>query len=149
MLVHLLIHKNHLPNKPLLQKLTAAGTYCLLLGLFFEAYEGGIKKIFLLIVIILLLADLHFCTNFLAVLPAISVGKPIHRFFVLTGQNPMMAYVSGTLLLLPIMKITGLYAYWSAMNNNIFMGCMKGIIYTLFVCLFTFPFTKKGLVWKT
>lgn len=150
MLVHLLIHKNHLPNKPLLQKLTAAGTYCLLLGLFFEAYEGGIKKDFSTYSYYFVTSGLaFFALIVLAVLPSFSVGKPIHRFFVLTGQNSMMAYVSGTLLLLPIMKITGLYAYWSAMNNNIFMGCMKGIIYTLFVCLFTFPFTKKGLVWKT
>ena len=149
-LANLLIYKNQLPNKLLLQKLTAAGSYCLLLGLFFESYEGGIKKDFSTYSYYFVTSGLaFFALIILAILSSLSFSKPVHRFFVLTGQNPMMAYVLGALLLLPIMKITGLYTYWNAMNSSAFMGFLKGFVYTMVVCLVTIPFTKKGLVWKT
>jgi hypothetical protein len=61
----------------------------------------------------------------------------------------MMAYVLGALLLIPFMKLTGLYPYWNSMNTNWFLGFMKGFVFTFIACGITIPFTKKGLTWKT
>jgi len=85
----------------------------------------------------------------LAALQALPIGKNIHRFFVLTGQNPMMAYVSGSLLLMPIMHLTDINTYWDAMNSNSMLGFLKGFSFTMIVCLITIPFTKKGMIWKS
>lgn len=61
----------------------------------------------------------------------------------------MMAYVSGSLLVLPLLQLTGIYDVWSAMNHNAGMGFLKGLIFTLIACGITIPFTKKGMIWKS
>ena len=146
----LIINKNALPNQSLIKKLFIAGSYSLFLGLFFEAYEGGIKKDFSTYSYYFVTSGLAFLIYIpIAYLQTLFFGKPVHRFFVLVGQNPMMAYVSGNLLLIPLLHIFGVYGFWNGMNGNAFLGFSKGFIFTLAVCFFTIPFTKKGLVWKT
>ncbi|MEI2709853.1 MAG: hypothetical protein V9E96_12725 [Chitinophagaceae bacterium] len=61
----------------------------------------------------------------------------------------MIAYVTGSLLLLPILSITQTKVYWEAMNQNVLMGCLKGILFTAIVSLITVWFTKKQWFWKT
>jgi predicted acyltransferase len=120
------------------------------LGLSFEAYEGGIKKDFSTYSYYFVTVGLAFFSFIvLAVLQSLTIAKPIHRFMVLSGQNPMMAYVSGSLLLLPIMHLTGVIDYWNGMNGSFFSGFLKGLLFTILACGVTFPFTKKGMVWKS
>lgn len=149
-LIHFLSFKNFSQQEKFLKNSLQAASYFLLLGLFFEAFESGIKKdpstysyyfvtagfaFFSLIVITLLIQH--------------SWLKGILHFFTLVGQNPMMAYVLGALFLIPLLKLTGLYYYWNSMNTSWFFGFMKGFIFTIIVCGITVPFTKKGLIWKT
>jgi hypothetical protein len=61
----------------------------------------------------------------------------------------MMAYISGSLFLLPIMHLTGIIHHWNEMNDSFFAGFLKGLIFTLVACGITIPFTKKGMVWKS
>jgi predicted acyltransferase len=149
-MVYFLIHKTVLNNKKLLEHFFYAGTFSLLLGLSFESYEGGIKKDVSTYSYYFVTVGLAFFSFLvLAILQAIPIFKPIHRFMSLSGQNPMMAYVSGSLLLLPLMHLVGIYDNWNSMNTNFFMGFMKGLLFTLVSCSITIPFTKKGFIWKS
>jgi predicted acyltransferase len=144
------LKKMTLSNKALIEQFFYAGAFALLLGLSFEAYEGGIKKDFSTYSYYFVTVGLAFFSFIvLALVQSLTIAKPIHRFFVLSGQNPMMAYVSGSLLLLPLMHLTGLIHYWDEMNSNFFWGFLKGLLFTLVACGITIPFTKKGMVWKS
>lgn len=143
-------NKMILSNKKIVEQFFYAGVFALLLGLSFEAFEGGIKKDFSTYSYYFVTVGLAFFSLIvLAALQALPIGKNIHHFFVLTGQNPMMAYVSGSLLLMPIMHLTGINTYWDAMNSNSMLGFLKGFSFTMIVCLITIPFTKKGMIWKS
>ena len=143
-------NKMILSNKKIVEQFFYAGVFALLLGLSFEAFEGGIKKDFSTYSYYFVTVGLAFFSLIvLAALQALPIGKNIHRFFVLTGQNPMMAYVSGSLLLMPIMHLTDINTYWDAMNSNSMLGFLKGFSFTMIVCLITIPFTKKGMIWKS
>lgn len=139
-----------LSNKTLIEQFFYAGAFSLLLGLAFEAYEGGIKKDFSTYSYYFVTVGLAFFSFIvLAVLQSFTIVKPVHRFMVLSGQNPMMAYVSGSLLLLPLMHLTGVIHYWNGMNGSFFIGFLKGLLFTIVACGVTIPFTKKGMVWKS
>ncbi len=145
-----LFNKISISNKKIVEQFFYAGAFALLLGLSFEAYEGGIKKDFSTYSYYFVTVGLAFFSLIgLAALHTIPLGKNAHRFFVLTGQNPMMAYVSGSLLLMPIMHLTGISNYWDAMNCNATLAFLKGFSFTMIVCLISIPFTKKGLIWKS
>ena len=127
-----------------------AGSYLLLLGLFFEAYEGGIRK------------DpstysYYFVTGGLAFFSLVVftvMGKrkylvPAARLFALNGRNPMVAYVAGNLLILPLLGLTGLKDAWDGMRQDAFMGLMKGVLFTAAVSAVTIFFTKRKWFWKS
>jgi hypothetical protein len=133
-----------------LRRLFMAGAYLLLLGLSFESFEGGIKKdpstysyyfvcsglAFIMLLVFEGLRDMRFISR------AVS-------FLSIQGQNPMVAYVAGSLLLLPLMNITGIKPYWDSMNQNAWMGFAKGVIFTGLVALITYLFVKRRWFWRT
>jgi predicted acyltransferase len=126
------------------------GFYLLLLGLFFEAYEGGIKKDSSTY-------SYYFVTSGLAFLSLVvfdsltsfSFTKSIIHFFATNGKNPMVAYVTGSLVLLPILSLTNTKTLYDAMNTNVFIGFLKGVLFTGFVSLITIFFVKQKWFWKT
>lgn len=148
-LVYVLIKKIY-NEQSVVSRFFKLGAYCLLLGLALEAYEGGIKKDSSTY-------SYYFVTSGLAffgyiVIDAFSTVpwlKGVYDFFCKCGGNPMMAYVSGGLLVLPLLQLTGVYHIWSAMNQNAWLGFLKGLIFTLVACGITIPFTKKGMIWKS
>ena len=131
-------------------KLVAAGTYLLLLGLFFEAYEGGIKKDHSTYSYYFVSSGLAFfslvCFTVMAKRKYVSF---LSEYFSLNGKNPMVAYVAGSLLLLPLMYLTNIKQFWDAMNQNAFMGFAKGLVFTGIVSLVTILFVKRRWFWKT
>jgi predicted acyltransferase len=141
--------KKYLQNE-ILQKFWSAGFYLLLLGLAFEAYEGGIKK------------DpstysYYFVTSGLAFfmligfygLQLIKPGTAITNYLRLNGRNPMVAYVAGNLLLTPLMHLTGVIDVFNNMNTSPWIGFLRGILFTGIVSLITIFFTKRKWFWKT
>ncbi|MBA4259416.1 MAG: DUF5009 domain-containing protein [Chitinophaga sp.] len=149
-LIHFIFSRSFIKLEVFLKNCLQAASYCLLLGLFFEAFEGGIKKDPSTYSYYFVTAGFSFFSLIIFTLIAqYSWLKSILNFFTLVGQNPMMAYVLGALLLIPFMKLTGLYPYWNSMNTNWFLGFMKGFVFTIIACGITIPFTKKGLIWKT
>lgn len=139
-----------LANSNLYKQLLQAGAYLLLLGLLMEGYEGGIKK------------DpstysYYFVSSGLAFFTLISFSVMTKRRFFSSlstylsqnGKNPMVAYVAGNLLLLPLLQLTQAKPYWDAMNQNFLMGLMKGVLFTAIVSLITIFFVKRKWFWKT
>jgi predicted acyltransferase len=134
----------------LLTSLFRWGTFWLLLGFFFEAYEGGIKKDRATV-------SYYFVTSGLAVYCYIAFSIIADRFrksapialLVDNGKNPMIAYVAGNVLILPILSLTSLNLLLNAMVVSPWLGFLKGVIFTLLVAFVTQFFTKKGLFWRT
>jgi len=135
---------------PQVQKFLQAGTYLLLLGLFFEAYEGGIKK------------DpstysYYFVTSGLAFFMMIAlyscqfnrIGNVLVDYLGWNGKNPMVAYVTGNLILIPLLHLSGAMQVYRAMQTQQLSGFLSGIIFTGIVSVVTVFFTRKGWLWKT
>ena len=130
-------------------RLAQAGVYALLLGLALEALEGGIRKdsstfsyygvttgLAFLSLIILRFADAHFA------------GAKVTGFLAAQGRNPLLAYVAGSLVLLPLLRLSGLHAHWAALNWHWSVGTFKGLVFTGLVAVFTWWLTKRGWIWK-
>lgn len=134
----------------LYKQLSNAGMYLLLLGLFFEAYEGGIKKDSSTYSYYFVTSGLAFFTLIaFSVMAKRSFLSSVSTYLSLNGKNPMVAYVAGNLVLLPLLQLTQTKTYWDAMNQNFFIGLMKGVLFTGVVSLITIFFVKRKWFWKT
>ncbi|MCS2715621.1 DUF5009 domain-containing protein [Bacteroides thetaiotaomicron] len=131
-------------------KLFRAGTYLILLGLAFEAYEGGIRKDPSTYSYYFLASGLAFMAMI-----AFSIMCDIYSWSRLTrpleyaGQNPMIAYVSTQLVVLPLLNLAGLGTYLSYLDQNAWLGFLRGIIVTSLALLITILFTKLKCFWRT
>ncbi len=133
-----------------LKRLVNSGVYLLMLGLFFEAFQGGIKKDpsgYSYYFVTTGLA--FFCLSFLLVVEKERFFGRIVGYLSLNGKNPMIAYTAGNLLVLPLLKIAGLYPKFNALTGNAFQGLLRGIIFTLIVSIITVFFTRKKIYWKS
>lgn len=131
-------------------KLFVGGAYLLMLGLFFEAYEGGIRK-----------DDstysYYFVTTGLAFMAmiAFSILCDIYQYRKLTrplemaGQNPMIAYVATNLVVMPILNLIGVASFLSYFQQNAWLGFLRGVIITSLAALIAIGFTKIKWFWRT
>jgi Domain of unknown function (DUF5009) len=134
----------------LFKNLVLAGSYLLLLGLFFEAYEGGIRKDSSTYSYYFVTSGLaFFALVFFSVTAKRKYLSAISNILAINGKHPMVAYIAGSLLLLPLMSITHTKSFWDAMNSGAFMGFMKGLVFTGIVSLITIFFVKRKWFWKT
>ncbi len=134
----------------LYKRFISAGAYLLLLGLFFEAYEGGIRKDSSTYSYYFVTSGLAFFSLVLfSVMCRRNVLSAIINYLSLNGKNPMVAYVAGSLLLLPILQLTHTNVYWDAMNQNAIMGFLKGVFFTALISIITIFFVKRKWFWKT
>jgi hypothetical protein len=77
------------------------------------------------------------------------LGGRITKFLATNGQNPMVAYVAGNLLLTPVLHLTGLVSVMNVLNASPVLGFLKGLIFTGIVSLITYFFTLKKWFWKS
>ncbi len=132
------------------RKLVTAGTYLLLLGLFFEAYQGGIKKDSSTYSYYFVTGGLaFFALIFLSIMAKRKYLSAVSTYLSYNGKNPMVAYIAGNLLLLPLLSLTHTKQFWDAMNQNALMGFAKGVLFTGIVSLITIFFVKRKWFWKT
>lgn len=132
------------------RKLCVAGAYLLLLGLFFEAYEGGIRKDSSTY-------SYYFVTSGLAFLAMIAFSvicdiyrwKVIARPLEMAGQNPMIAYVAPQLLIMPIINLVGITPWLDMMNDNAWLGFLRGVILTSLSVAVAVFCTKRKWFWRT
>lgn len=146
---YLLKRANALQGK--LYKFAQAGFYLLLLGLFFEAYEGGIKKD-------ISTYSYYFVTSGLAFYMLIALyglqltkaGRHMVQYFGMNGRNPMVAYVAGNLLVIPLLHLTGGMELLNSFSEvNVWTGFLRGVIFTGIVSLITVFFVQRKWFWKT
>ncbi len=132
------------------QKILNLGAALLLLGLFLEATEGGIKKDPSTFSYYFVTGGLAICALlFFELTEWHRLFRQPAKFLALVGQNPMVAYVSGNLLLLPLLKITGGITILNMMQDNIPAGIFRGFLFTSIVAIITVWFTKQKWFWKT
>ncbi|MDF2189635.1 DUF5009 domain-containing protein [Paraflavitalea sp. CAU 1676] len=142
--------KKQAAQQPLIMAFFKAGVYLLVLGLFLEAYEGGIKKDPSTFSYYLVTSGLAF---FMLIafygFQYSAVGERVVNYLSLNGRNPMVAYVAGNLLLLPLLHLTGAISLYGGMQHAVATGFLSGILFTGIVSLITVWFTKRGWLWKT
>lgn len=148
--IFLLLHKEKDNYSILLKTLTSWGTYWLLLGFFFEAFEGGIKKDKSTLSYYFVTSGLALFTyNFLSILlDKFKLSNKLH-LLIANGQNPMVAYIGGSHVVMPILALTSANILLQKIFYTPWLGAVKGVIFTLFVALLTAFFTKKKFFWRT
>lgn len=150
LLLQMLKLLNEGSDKILFTKFANAGVYLLILGLFFEAFEGGIKKD-------ISTFSYYFLTTGLAflVLLSFTIFERLGYFSAVitylgnNGKNPMVAYTAGNLLLIPLLKLSGAEVYLESVAGLPAGGLIRGLIFTGIVSLITLYCTRAKLFWKT
>ena len=132
------------------QRLSSAGAYLLLLGLCLESYEGGIRKDDVTLSYLLVTCGLAFY----ALLLLTVVCDHWHVRWLcapleMVGKNPMVAYVSASMVIIPVLILTQLYPYIDALSSEPLTGFLKGVLLTALCMALTAWFTHKRWFWKT
>jgi hypothetical protein len=134
----------------LFRSLVAWGSYWLLLGLFFEAYEGGIKKDHPTMSYYFVTAGLATFTYVAFSVVADRFKKPAAiRLLSENGQNPMIAYIGAANLVLPILALTSTDSLLEPLLRSPWTGFLRGVIITMCVAIATQVFTRFRLFWRT
>ena len=122
----------------------------LLLGLAFEPFEGGIKKDPVTFGYLFTTGGMSFMT--LILLSVVCDYFKCHRstsFLVMSGQNPMVAYVACDLLIYPILGICGLMQHLGFFSTSPWLGFLQGVLLTSLAVIVTMFFTRIKWVWRT
>lgn len=132
------------------QRLSSAGAYLLLLGLCLESYEGGIRKDDVTLSYLFVTCGLAFY----ALLLLTVVCDHWHVRWLcapleMVGKNPMVAYVSASMVIIPVLILTQLYPYIDALSSQPLTGFLKGVLLTTLCMALTAWFTHKRWFWKT
>ena len=132
------------------QRLSSAGAYLLLLGLCLESYEGGIRKDDVTLSYLFVTCGLAFY----ALLLLTVVCDHWHVRWLcapleMVGKNPMVAYVSASMVIIPVLILTQLYPYIDALSSEPLTGFLKGVLLTALCMALTAWFTHKRWFWKT
>lgn len=132
------------------QRLSSAGAYLLLLGLCLESYEGGIRKDDVTLSYLFVTCGLAFY----ALLLLTVVCDHWHVRWLcasleMVGKNPMVAYVSASMVIIPVLILTQLYSYIDSLSSQPLTGFLKGVLLTALCMALTAWFTHKRWFWKT
>lgn len=132
------------------QRLSSAGAYLLLLGLCLESYEGGIRKDDVTLSYLFVTCGLAFY----ALLLLTVVCDHWHVRWLcapleMVGMNPMVAYVSASMVIIPVLILTHIYPYIDALSSEPLTGFLKGVLLTALCMALTAWFTHKRWFWKT
>lgn len=129
----------------LTQRCVQAGGYLLALGLALEALEGGIRKDSSTFSYYFVSSGLAF----FALLALRGCAPGLRDYLAVHGRNPLLAYVAGSLLLLPLLHLTGLYPLWAGLTDNAGQALLRGLLFTAAVSALTLICTHRGWVWKS
>lgn len=137
-------------DKTLFTKFAAAGVYLLMLGLFFEAFEGGIKKDISTFSYYFLSSGLAFLVLLsFTIFERLGYFSAVITYLGNNGKNPMVAYTAGNLFLVPLLKLSGAEVYLDSVAGLPAGGLIRGLIFTGIVSLITLYCTRAKLFWKT
>jgi predicted acyltransferase len=124
--------------------------YWLVLGLFFEPYEGGIKKDRATMSYYFVTAGCAICLLIaFSILIDIFRGKRWAQLLIENGQNPMIAYAGINNLVIPVLALVGANKLLAALASTPWLGFVRGAIITLLLALSVSAFTKCKIYWRT
>ncbi len=130
--------------------LLISGAYLLLLGLCFEAFQGGIRKDDATYSYFFVTSGLAFLAMLVfSIMSDVSRIPSIIRPLELAGQNPMIAYVAPQLLIMPLLNLCGLTSYLDLMNNVPLLGFLRGCIVTALSVAVACVCSYKKWFWRT
>ena len=142
-----------IPASPTLhfwQRLSSAGAYLLLLGLCLESYEGGIRKDDVTLSYLFVTCGLAFYGLLLRTVVCDHwQGRWLCAPLEMVGKNPMVAYVSASMVIIPVLILTHIYPYIDALSSQPLTGFLKGVLLTTLCMALTAWFTHKRWFWKT
>lgn len=145
-----LLNQPRTETERLYQKLFHWAIYWLVLGLFFESYEGGIRKDKATVSYYFVTAGLAICT-FIAFSILIDVlrKKRCVQLLIDNGQNPMIAYAGINNFITPVLALLGADRLLSNFVSTPWRGFAKGMIVTLLMAITTSLLTRKNILWRT
>lgn len=147
---YFILKSNHSSFGVFWNKLFFIGAYCLLLGLVFEAYEGGIRKDHSTYSYYFVTSGLAFFgIIFLSVICDYFKCIKSTKFLVMAGQNPMIAYVTTALVVMPILTLLTVTDYFAVFKEGAFWGLLRGVFLTTMSIIITMFFTKIKWFWRT
>jgi len=134
----------------LLRRLYTWGVLWLMVGLVFEAYEGGIKKDRPTM-------SYYFVTSGLAIFALVFFTVLIEVFragrwlwlLIDSGQNPMIAYAGVRNFVAPVFHLTGLEAWLGRVLATPWLGVLRGLIKTLALSAAVSICTRLRVYWRT
>jgi predicted acyltransferase len=133
-----------------LVNLLYVASYLLLLGLCFEAYQGGIKKDSSTY-------SYYFVTGGLAILLYVffyvcyqlNPKNSILSYLEKLGQNSLLAYMLFWLFIVPTMHFLGIKAWFDALGGSFVICFLRGFLVTFLIGFLTNVATAKKIVLKT
>ena len=132
------------------RRLVLLGSMLLAFGLFAESFQGGIKKDPATLSYFLTTSGLA-CFALLAfdILCGVFNCNRSMSVLVMPGKNPMLAYVTTSLLVNPLLQLTSLWDLLGMMDYHPVAAFMRGVIVTSITVAVTILFTKLKCLWRT
>ena len=145
-----LVRKAVTSTEVLIRTLLEWGAFWIVLGLVFEPFEGGIKKDHPTMSYYFVTAGLSIIV-LIALTIAIDVlhQKKFLSFFVLTGQNPLVAYAGIHSLVPPVLGLVGLDTIIESITPTPWLGVLRGAFMTYLVAIAAVACTKRKILLKT
>lgn len=126
------------------QRLLLAGCYLLICGLFFEAFEGGIKKDNATLSYFFVTGGMAFFLLF-----AFDQFQLFTKALAPVGQNPLLAYALTGIFLIPLINLCGLGPWYDGLEETAFQGILQGLVVTIPTALLAALATKYRIFWKS
>ncbi len=134
----------------LYRKLFCWAIYWLVLGLFFEPYEGGIKKDRATMSYYFVTAGLAICVLVgLSIIIDVFGRRRWLRLLIDNGQNPMIAYAGINNFITPALALTGGDYLLTSFASTPWRGFGKGLVITLLMAVTVSFLTRRKIFWRT
>lgn len=122
----------------------------LAMGLLIEACEGGIRKDYVTLSYLFVTGGLAFIALLFFTITCDHyhirwLSEPLE----LVGHNPMVAYVSNGLAVIPLLQLCHVFPIITGFCTTPLLGFLQGIVLTALCMLLTAFFTKRQMYWKT
>ena len=135
-----------------MSRLVTLGGFLLMVGLFFEAFDGGIRKDPSSFNYWFTTSGLAcYCLAFFVIVCDIYRMRRLTAPFSLSGKNPMIAYVAAQFFVMPVLDLLHIgdaftLDYFTA---SPFLGFLHGFIVTSLAVLTAAFFTRIKWFWRT
>ncbi len=138
------------PAELLHRRLFLWALYWLVLGLFFEPYEGGIKKDRATVSYYFVTSGLALCLliGFSIVVSACRKARWL-GLLIENGQNPMIAYAGINNFITPLLGLTGVNTVLAQWATTPWLGFWRALMVTLLMAATVGYLTRRRVFWRT